>query len=108
MCDWQASQLPEFSFFVDTRSLKIEANSLVVRVYVVHLLRSAWARYNEARTGQIRLIPAAKRLASLRVDYDKMKDMFFGERPPFDDVLNTLAVLEERVNARTAEQGANI
>ncbi|MCA1566194.1 MAG: nucleotidyl transferase AbiEii/AbiGii toxin family protein [Acidobacteria bacterium] len=70
--------------------------------------RSAWARYSEARTGQIRLLPAAERLASLRVDYDKMKDMFFGERPPFDEVLNTLAALEERVNARTAERDANI
>jgi hypothetical protein len=64
--------------------------------------RSGWARYNEANAGQLHLVPTEARLAALRVDYDKMRDMFFGERPPFDEILATLASLEERVNGETA------
>jgi hypothetical protein len=63
--------------------------------------RSAWARYNEARSGQLHLVPVGERLASLRVDYERMRDMFFGERPSFDEILATLAALERRINSQT-------
>jgi hypothetical protein len=64
--------------------------------------RSGWAKYNEARTGHLRLVPGGERQRSLRLDYDKMKDMFFGERPSFDEILSTLGQLEARINSETA------
>lgn len=67
--------------------------------------RSGWARYNEARRGSLRLVPKEEMLTSLRVDYDKMRDMFFGERPPFDEIITTLTTLEAQINAETAGRG---
>jgi hypothetical protein len=59
---------------------------------------SAWARYELARPGSIRLLQAEDRLASLRQDYRQMAVMIFGEPPAFDDVIQTLTALEREIN----------
>jgi len=59
------------------------------------------ARYEEFRMGSIRVVPPARGIQALGRDYAAMKDMFFGEPPPFEAILETLADLERRVN--TAE-----
>lgn len=61
--------------------------------------RSGWARYDEARPGALRLVPAGPRRAGLAADYARMRPMFFAEPPGFDDVVAELAQLEEAVNA---------
>lgn len=69
----------------------------------------ARANYDEARGGNIHLLPHEARLAALRVDYEKMRDMFFGEVPSFDSILESLGSLEAAINAgvsgRTAPAG---
>jgi hypothetical protein len=60
--------------------------------------RSAWARYEDARPGSLRLLPPEERLATLRADYDKMREMFFGDRPPFEQILDVLRELEKKIN----------
>jgi hypothetical protein len=60
------------------------------------------ANYEEARTGHIHLLPSATRLASLRVDYEKMKDMFFGDQPSMEKILETLENLEAIINVRAS------
>ena len=59
---------------------------------------SAWANYDSARPGSFRLIPPDARHAALRRDYEAMRDMYLSEPVGFDDVLETLADLERRIN----------
>jgi len=60
--------------------------------------RSAWAKYEEARPGSLRLSPPSERVADLRRDYRDMQPMLFGTIPSFDDILAELAALEKTVN----------
>jgi len=61
--------------------------------------RSAWANYDDARSGHIHLVPPESKLALLRGDYAKMRDMFFGDVPAFDEIIQSLGILENRINA---------
>jgi hypothetical protein len=63
---------------------------------------SRWARYEDARPGTFRLIPAAERMAELRQDYRDMEVMIFGDLPAFDDLIDTLRRLEDEINAENA------
>jgi hypothetical protein len=59
---------------------------------------SAWARYDLARPGSMRLLPTEDRFAALRQDYRDMAVMIFGEPPTFGDVIETLSALEHEIN----------
>ncbi len=58
----------------------------------------AWARYEEAKPGTFKLAPKEEHLPSLRRDYDNMAEMFFGQIPDFNQILETLAQLEDEIN----------
>lgn len=59
---------------------------------------SSWANYDQAKPGTFRLVPSAARVPALRRDYQAMRDMYLSEPANFDDVLATLAELENRIN----------
>jgi hypothetical protein len=59
---------------------------------------SSWASYDLAKPGTFRLVPPTARLPALRRDYQAMRDMYLSEPALFDDVLATLAELENRIN----------
>lgn len=59
---------------------------------------SAWARYDLARPGSLRLVPAKDRVAALERDYGNMGVMIFGEPPVFGTIMETLTLLEKEVN----------
>ncbi|HTN69874.1 MAG TPA: nucleotidyl transferase AbiEii/AbiGii toxin family protein [Methylomirabilota bacterium] len=59
---------------------------------------SAWARYDLARRGNLRLVSPDSRIAALEQDYKKMGVMIFGEQPPFGWVLDQLGALEKEIN----------
>ena len=59
---------------------------------------SAWAHYDLARPGSLRLLPAEKRVAALERDYRNMNVMIFGEPPAFNKIMETLAALEQEIN----------
>ncbi len=59
---------------------------------------SGWARYDLARPGSLRLVPAKARLGDLARDYRNMAGMIFGEPPAFDTITEALAALEQQVN----------
>jgi hypothetical protein len=59
---------------------------------------SAWAHYDTARPGSIRLLPRDDQLRSLRMDYERMQGMFFATPPTFDAILERLRVLENLIN----------
>jgi hypothetical protein len=61
--------------------------------------RSAWASYDTARPGTLRLLPSDARVEDLRADYRAMRPMMFDDRPPaFNDILEKLERLQEAVN----------
>jgi hypothetical protein len=61
--------------------------------------RSAWASYDTARAGTLRLSPHPDRIPDLRADYRKMAPMMFDDPPPtFDDILKRIAALEKAIN----------
>jgi len=60
--------------------------------------RSAWAHYETARLGTLRLSPHPDRLADLRKDYKEMAPMIFDDpAPEFDDIMNRIEELERSV-----------
>src|SRR5262249_16023094 len=59
---------------------------------------AAWAKYSEAKPGTLRLVPPEDRIPELRRDYHKMREMIFGEPPPFEHILAVLNEIERTVN----------
>jgi hypothetical protein len=59
---------------------------------------SAWPRYDLARVGTLKLLPAETRLEALRQDYRQMGIMIFGDPLPFDSITAALAELEKEIN----------
>ncbi len=60
--------------------------------------KSAWAHYDTARPGTLRLTPSAHIIRELSQDYIAMQPMFFGEPPSFQEILASLPALEARIN----------
>jgi hypothetical protein len=58
----------------------------------------AWANYADAMNGAIKLIPPDYRMKALREDYEKMREMLFGDYPMFDEMLGVLFDLEREIN----------
>ena len=83
-----------------TASKAIDQHDLRDRVVVWkgQFFGSSWANYDQAKPGTFRLVPPAGRLPALRRDYEAMRDMYLSDPIPFDDILTTLAELENRIN----------
>lgn len=60
---------------------------------------AAWAKYEEATPGTLRLAPPQSRLDEIRADYESMREMMFKEPLSFDDLLDRLRELETEINA---------
>lgn len=60
--------------------------------------KAAWARYEDAKPGSLRLTPGDQLEAALRRDYAGMREMIMGDAPSFDDVLSAIAALEAEIN----------
>lgn len=61
--------------------------------------RSAWASYDTAKPGTLRLLPSDARIKDLRADYRAMAPMMFDAKSPaFDDILASVGQLQDLVN----------
>ena len=69
-----------------------------VRKHKEWFYRSAWAHYEEAKRGTLKLVPAEERLDALKLDYKEMQEMIFPDAPTFEEIIGTLTKFEERVN----------
>lgn len=59
------------------------------------------ASYETAHCGTIKLVPSTDAINDLRIDYDHMKDMIYGEKPSFDEIMESIRRLEEEINGLT-------
>jgi len=64
---------------------------------------SAWARYDLARPGSLRLLPGERRMVQLERDYRTMGVMIFGKPPMFDGIVGSLIALEAEINGKPNE-----
>lgn len=58
-----------------------------------------WARYEDAAAKSIRLIPDKFRFAEIKDDYHSMEEMFFGEYPTFEEIIEKLSDLEKEIQS---------
>lgn len=70
---------------------------------VVHnkslLFRDAKASYDTAIIGSLKLLPTDEQRLPLKQDYERMSEMFMGEYPDFDTVMDGLLKLEQKINS---------
>jgi Domain of unknown function (DUF1814). len=57
-----------------------------------------WAGNDYAKRGTMKLLPPERCIEDLRLDYEHMQNMIFGEQPDFDKMLNGIAELEKEIN----------
>jgi hypothetical protein len=57
-----------------------------------------WAKYKDAMPGSLKLIPSDAHLGELRKDYRSMAVMIHGQIPDFDQIIDTLELLEKQIN----------
>jgi hypothetical protein len=57
-----------------------------------------WAQYDQAKPGTFRLVPLRHVLAAVEKDYVQMRNMIFGRYPSFDEIMETLQMLEREIN----------
>ena len=59
----------------------------------------SWAKYEDAKPGTIKLLPPEYNVKAFKEDYEKMKNMIYGDKPDFDVILGVIAELEKEINA---------
>lgn len=57
-----------------------------------------WAKYEEATSEKIRLLPDDYRLKELKDDYKYMSEMFFGTYPKFEEIISGILKLEKEIH----------
>ena len=60
--------------------------------------RCSWARYEQATSKEICLLPPEHALSGLKEDYRHMQNMIFGPKPPFEDILAAIQGLEVEIH----------
>jgi len=60
---------------------------------------AAWAKFEEAKPGTLRLLPEDFRMEALAKDYKAMGHMIFDKQLSFEEIMETLAALEDEINA---------
>ncbi len=60
--------------------------------------KANWAHYETAKPGTLKLSPREDQMSQLKNDYRMMQQMFFEEPPSFDQIMEKLRVVEEKIN----------
>lgn len=62
--------------------------------------RCAWAKFDKAKPGMLRLIPPDFRFRELKKDFRDMEPMLFGDYPSFQGIMDILTELELKINLK--------
>lgn len=57
-----------------------------------------WAKYEEATIDKIKIVPEEYRINEIKEDYEHMKQMIYGDIPPFELIIENLKILEEQIH----------
>jgi len=60
--------------------------------------KANWAHYEEAKPGSLRLVPRNDQIIQLKTDYRQMQQMFFEGPPLFENIVEKLRSIEEKIN----------
>jgi len=63
---------------------------------------SGWANYDSATFAGLLLQPSEHHINALKTDYEQMREMLFGDKPNFDEIIAALKKLEDEVKALQA------
>lgn len=66
--------------------------------------RCPCAQYENAKIGTMKLMPPERNLQVLKDDYAHMQNMIFGEKIPFNTILNGIEKLEKEMNGKIYKQ----
>jgi hypothetical protein len=78
-----------------------QADEMLLAEVVAHKMtfyRAAWASYETAVRGTLKLLPPESRYEEIRRDLNSMQEMFFDTPPSINEVLGTLAKWEAAFN----------
>ncbi len=59
---------------------------------------SSWANFDTAKPGSIKLAPNQSRIGELEKDYKAMENMVFDKKLSFEEIVNILQKLEDKIN----------
>jgi hypothetical protein len=59
---------------------------------------TAAAHYELAKPGTLRLMPPDRYMDAIHDDYQHMKNMIFGKKPEFEEILSCIATMEKDIN----------
>ena len=83
---------------VGDRALKAEGLFKRVAKHRALFFHQNWMDYATLRPESLRLVPLEDQLTEWRTDYNAMRgEMFFGEPPPFAEILRVVGEFQERV-----------
>lgn len=85
-------------------SVKDEALDNIELLYAVVEFKNkfyptAWAKFDEAKPGSLKLLPLEYREHELKKDYKAMEHMIFDKYLEFEEILKTLQALEDEINS---------
>jgi len=60
--------------------------------------RAAWANYATANKGTLKIIPGQRALSAMESDYNKMSEMFYGDKISWSEIIDKLASFEASFN----------
>ena len=69
-----------------------------VALHKTRFFPAAWANYQDAKPPTLKLMPHDKLKQKLRMDYQAMNEMIFGDAPSFETVMDVLKGLEHEIN----------
>ncbi|MFV2070822.1 MAG: hypothetical protein ACC645_27965, partial [Pirellulales bacterium] len=72
-----------------------------VVAHKIAFYRSAWASYETAVRGTLKVVPPEERHAEIGRDLDSMREMFFDTPPTLEAVMATLSAWEAEFNGTT-------
>jgi hypothetical protein len=65
----------------------------------VLFFKQSWVKYDTLKPGSLHLLPREDQMAAWRQDYSDMRgEMFFGETPDFDEILEVVGNFEKKFN----------
>lgn len=90
-------------YCMDKSNIKVQAYADLELLNRVVTFKSRFyptnaARYDLAKPGAMKLMPPEDCISILVEDYEHMKNMIFGEKPSFEEILDTLRKMESEIN----------